>query len=56
MLRLKNYLDADASTATISRVLSKLMNCKTVQALYIQNFEAGMHDKQLTQLPRLAAW
>ena len=53
VLRLKHYLDADANTTTISRVLSALEHCKTVEALYIHNFEEGMQDEQLTQLSRV---
>ena len=53
VLRLKHYLDADANTTTISRVLSALEHCKTVEALYIHNFEEGMQDEQLMQLSRV---
>ena len=50
VLRLKQYLDADANPLTIDTVLDALMNCTMCEALYIQNFEKGMLDEQVEHL------
>lgn len=53
VLRLKQYLDADANPLTIDTVLDALENCTTCEALYIQNFEKGMLDEQVEHLGRV---
>lgn len=53
VLRLKQYLDADANPLTIDTVLDALENCTTCEALYIQNFEKGMLDEQVDHLGRV---
>ena len=53
ILRLKHYIDADANCLTMDTVLDALENCTKVEALYIHNFEEGMHDAQLEHLMRV---
>lgn len=50
VLRLKQYLDADANPYIIDTVLDALAGNTVVEALYIQNFEKGMTDPQLAHL------
>jgi hypothetical protein len=50
ILRLKAFLDADANSMVIDGVIKALADCRTVEALYIQNFEHGMLDDQLAHL------
>eukprot|EP01052_Picozoa_sp_SAG31_P022532 SAG31_NODE_1795_length_7248_cov_682.054833_5_plen_1228_part_00 len=53
VLRLKQYLDADANPMVIDAVLDALDGSTMVEALYIQNFEHGMLDAQLEHLGRV---
>ncbi|KAK9795568.1 hypothetical protein WJX73_002300 [Symbiochloris irregularis] len=50
VLRLKQYMPADANQAHIEAVLDALEVNDRVEALYIQNFEKGMRDEQLAHL------
>eukprot|EP00884_Botryococcus_braunii_P006272 jgi/Botrbrau1/15646/Bobra.4_1s0030.1 len=50
VLRLKQYMIADAREPMINMVLDALMVNTRVEALYIQNFEQGMQDPQLDRL------
>ena len=50
VLKLHNYIPADASTAVIDAVLEALMHNTKCQALYIQNFSNGCRDKQVKKL------
>mmetsp|Transcript_18336 Transcript_18336/g.51364 ORF Transcript_18336/g.51364 Transcript_18336/m.51364 type:complete len:560 (-) Transcript_18336:2509-4188(-) len=50
VLRLKQYVSADARPHVIDAVLDALEENSSVEALYIQNFEKGMHDSQLKHL------
>eukprot|EP01047_Picozoa_sp_COSAG01_P061003 COSAG01_NODE_7554_length_3152_cov_1.079266_2_plen_248_part_00 len=54
VLRLKQYLDADANPMVIDTVLDALESNTMVEALYIQNFERGMLDPQLVSAGRPA--
>eukprot|EP00803_Ostreobium_quekettii_P003889 evm.model.scf_407EXC.2 EVM.evm.TU.scf_407EXC.2 scf_407EXC:14109-19988(-) len=50
ILRLKQYLKADARPNVMNSVLEALKENTRVEALYIQNFEWGMYDEQLELL------
>eukprot|EP00873_Tetraselmis_striata_P025542 jgi/Tetstr1/445806/TSEL_003519.t1 len=52
VLRLKQYIGADARPQVIDAVLDALEHNNRVEALYIQNFEKGMFDAQLEHLTR----
>ena len=53
VLRMKQYLPADAGPKVIDAVVDALAENTLVEALYIQNFEKGMHDAQV-RLPSRA--
>ncbi|KAK9815520.1 hypothetical protein WJX72_005004 [[Myrmecia] bisecta] len=50
VLRLKQYIRADANAPTMDAIIDALAVNVRVEALYIQNFELGMHDEQLERL------
>ena len=50
ILRLKRYLPSDVGPKIVDLVIEALSLNTNVEALYIQNFEKGMHDEQLALL------
>ena len=50
VLRVKQYLRADAGPRELDAVIDALRKNTRVQALYLQNFERGMGDAQLERL------
>lgn len=53
ILRVKQYLRADAGPRELDAVIDALRGCSKVQALYLQNFERGMGDAQLRRLTEM---
>lgn len=50
VLRVKQYLRADAGTRELDAVIEALRSNTRIQAVYLQNFERGMRDEQLKRL------
>jgi len=50
VLRLKRFISADAGSALLDAVLDALAVNTRVEVLYIQNFERGFKDAQLSKL------
>lgn len=48
MLKLHHYLGPDVNTAVIDAVLEALMVNQNCQALYIQNFNEGFREEQVS--------
>ena len=53
VLRVKQYLRADAGPRELDAVIDALRGNSRVQALYLQNFERGMGDAQLRRLTEM---
>merc|ERR1740139_241602 len=53
VLKLKKFLGPDTPQILMDAVLNALMDNMNCQALYIQNFNRGMHDKQIERLAKV---
>ena len=52
ILKLKKFIGPDAIPIVLDAILDALLYNTSVQALYIQNFNIGLKDKQVRELAK----